>query len=244
MLRASADRAARRGAGRVACAQESPPMALGLTVLAVAVAYVLGSIPFGIVVYRPLGKDPRAVGSGRTGGTNVYRAAGMPAALLTVAGDILKGYLAVWLAGRVVPGATYGAWSGWAMALAALASILGHNHSLFLRFRGGAGSTPNIGAALAYDPVVSAIGFAIGAAVLFGVRIASLASLVLSAVLLFGLGWRVVAGVLPPSTLVYAVGQALFVAWALRPNIARLRAGTERRIEFGRRRTSADDPPP
>jgi acyl phosphate:glycerol-3-phosphate acyltransferase len=209
-------------------------MGPAVTVLAVIIAYLLGSIPFGIVACRALGKDPRSVGSGRTGGTNVYRTAGLGPAILTVAGDILKGYVAVQLAAWLVPGHTYPAYAGWAMALAALAAILGHNYSIFAGFRGGAGSTPNIGAAFAYDPILAAIGLAIGAVILFGVRIASLASLALSGVLLVGIGWRVVAGALPPPALVYAVGQLVFVAWALRPNIARLRAGTERRIEFGR----------
>jgi acyl phosphate:glycerol-3-phosphate acyltransferase len=207
-------------------------MALVLTALAVTLAYLIGSIPVGIVVCRPLGKDPRAVGSGRTGGTNVYRAAGFPAALVTVAGDIAKGFVAIHLAQWLVPPDAYGAWHGTAMALSALAAILGHNYSAFLGFRGGAGSTPNIGAALAYDPLVCALGFAAGAAVLFGVRIASLASLVLSAVILAGLAWRFVDGSLPPVALVYAFGQLVLVTWALRPNIARLRAGTERRIDF------------
>ena len=69
-----------------------------LPLLAVLAGYLLGAIPFGVVVCRPLGKDPRRVGSGRTGGTNVYRTAGAVPAILTVLGDGLKGAAAVWLA--------------------------------------------------------------------------------------------------------------------------------------------------
>ena len=207
-------------------------MGLGLAVLSVVVAYLLGSIPVGVVVCKPLGKDPRTVGSGRTGGTNVYRAAGFVPFALTVVGDVLKGYVAVAIAGRLVPAEVYGGYAGWAVALAALAAIVGHNYPVFAGFHGGAGSSPNMGAAFAYDPLVCAVGIVLGAVVLFGVGLASVGSIVLSLAILLGLGWRVIDGVQPPATLVYAVGQFVLVVWALRPNIARLRAGTERRVDF------------
>jgi len=207
-------------------------MTLVLAALAVAAAYVLGSIPFGILVCRPLGKDPRSVGSGRTGGTNVYRTAGMPAALLTVAGDIAKGYAAVRFAQAIVP---QGSWAEWAMALAALAAILGHNYSAFLGMRGGAGSTPNVGALLAFDPRAFGIVLVVAAIALFGIGVASIASITLSVAIAAAVTWLVVDGLLPPAALAYAVGQLALVLFALRPNIARLRAGTERRIDFGAR---------
>ena len=89
-----------------------------------------------------------------------------------------------------------------------------------------------MGAAFAYDPLVCAVGIVLGAVVLFGVGLASVGSIILSLAILLGLGWRVIDGVQPPATLVYAVGQFVLVVWALRPNIARLRAGTERRVDF------------
>ena len=107
-----------------------------LPLLAVLAGYLLGAIPFGVVVCRPLGKDPRRVGSGRTGGTNVYRTAGAVPAILTVLGDGLKGAAAVWLAIWLVPGAQ----QPLIVALAALAAILGHNYSVYVGFAGGAGS--------------------------------------------------------------------------------------------------------
>jgi len=203
-----------------------------LSGLAVLLAYLLGSIPFGILVCRFLGKDPRQVGSGRTGGTNVYRTAGIGAAVITVVGDVAKGYVAVLLAERLVPAGTYGAFSGWAMALSALASIVGHNYSVFLGFRGGAGSSPNVGSLLALDPLVCGVALVVAALALVVVRIASVASMAVSAAVLVGISWMVVQGLLPPSTMVYGVGQLALVLWALRPNIARLRNGTERRITF------------
>ena len=185
------------------------------------------------MVCRPLGKDPRQVGSGRTGGTNVYRTAGLVPAVLTIAGDIAKGWVAVALATWLVPGEG----QVLTVALAALAAILGHNHSLFLGFRGGAGATPNIGAVLAIDPVVGLLALAVGAVGLLGVRIAAVATLSVSATILVGLAWRVVSAAGPyasPAILLYAVGQLALIVWSLRPDIARLRAGTERRITFGR----------
>lgn len=209
-------------------------MAVALLLLSVILGYVLGSLPFGVIVCRLQGKDPRAVGSGRTGGTNVYRTAGLPSALLTIAGDFAKGFVAVRIAAWLLAGQG-GDPSVWAMSLAALAAILGHNHSLFLGFRGGAGSTPNAGAVLAFDPLVLAVGLAGAALGLLWIRIASVASLILAALICAGLGWRVFDGGLPPAALTYAVGQLLLVVWALRPNIARLRLGTERRITYSRR---------
>jgi acyl phosphate:glycerol-3-phosphate acyltransferase len=220
--------------------EETPHMGIGLATLAAVVGYILGSVPFGILVCRALGKDPLTVGSGRTGGTNVYRTAGLAPALATVAGDVLKGYLAVALAGRLVPAASYADYHGLAMALAAVGAIAGHNYSLFLGFRGGAGSGPNMGAALAFDPLVLACGLGLGGLSLIGARMASLASLVLALVLLVGLSWRVLDGSLPPAALLYAFGQMALVAWALRPNIARIRAGTERRIDLPGRRGPSD----
>jgi glycerol-3-phosphate acyltransferase PlsY len=220
-------------------AQGSPLQTAALVLLAVSAAYLLGAIPFGVVVCRPMGLDPRQVGSGRTGGTNVFRTAGMPAALITVTADILKGFVAVRIAAMLVPANTYGGVSAWAMSLAALAVIVGHNYSVFAGFRGGAGSTPNIGALLAYDPRVFVAAIVFSAVVLFGIRIASIASLALSGVIFLAISWRVIDGSSPPPALVYGAGQLLLLVWALRPNIARLRAGTERRIEFANRKREA-----
>ncbi|HQZ70298.1 MAG TPA: glycerol-3-phosphate acyltransferase [Anaerolineae bacterium] len=200
-----------------------------LPLLAVLAGYLLGAIPFGVVVCRPLGKDPRRVGSGRTGGTNVYRTAGAVPAILTVLGDGLKGAAAVWLAIWLVPGAQ----QPLIVALAALAAILGHNYSVYVGFAGGAGSSPNIGAFLALSP--NPLWF-LGAAVIGGLvwklgRMASVASLSLSAVLLLSVLWFVYSGQRSPALLVYGVGQLGLVAWALRPNIKRLLAGGEIRVD-------------
>lgn len=197
-------------------------------IVAILLGYLVGALPVGILVCKPLGIDPRRFGSGRTGGSNVYRAAGLGAAVATVLGDVFKGTLAVALASRVAPGDGH----EWATALAALAAIAGHNYSVFIGFAGGAGSTPNIGAflALAPTPLWFAAAAAISCAIWFTTRIASVASLSLTVCILAACVWLVVDGDRPPALLAYGVGQLALIAWALRPNIARLIEGTEPRI--------------
>src|SRR5512141_1272514 len=112
----------------------------------VIIGYILGSIPFGLLIVKiKTGKDIREVESGRTGGTNAVRAAGFGAGLLTAILDIMKGASAVWLARMVSPD------NHLLHVLAPVAAILGHNYSIFLlrhdadgklRFHGGAGGAP------------------------------------------------------------------------------------------------------
>jgi glycerol-3-phosphate acyltransferase PlsY len=111
-------------------------------VAVVIAAYLLGSTPVGYLVGQAWGVDVLKRGSGRTGGTNVLRSAGITAALLTGALDVGKGALAVWMAGWLVPGSS----GPVAQVLAGAAVILGHNYSIFLRFRGGAGVGTSLGA--------------------------------------------------------------------------------------------------
>src|SRR5664280_1557210 len=90
------------------------------------VSYILGSIPFGLAVVKLMtGKDVRTIASGRTGGTNAMRAAGLWAGLLTAILDILKSAASVWLAQALTPNV-------WIHAVAPIASILGHNYSIFM----------------------------------------------------------------------------------------------------------------
>ncbi len=109
-------------------------------IFAALVGYLLGSFPTGVVVGRALtGRDPRQHGSGHTGGLNVYRLGGLAPLLLTGAGDIGKGALAVWLVG--------GLWDApWAAPLAGGAAVAGHCWSVWLRFRGGMGIGASAGA--------------------------------------------------------------------------------------------------
>ncbi len=188
------------------------------------VAYLLGAFPTGYLVVRAFtGQDVRQTGSGRTGGTNVLRTAGWLAAVLTVLGDLLKGVAAVLVAHAL--GQT-----PLAVAAASVAAILGHNYSIFLRFRGGAGTMTSIGIALFMSPVVGAAVIVLGVAMLILRRYASLASITVAVAMpaLFGAGtlWF-------GMPVLYCLGTAaitLVVIYQLRPNICRLLAGTERKV--------------
>ena len=120
---------------------------LGLTLL----AYLLGSIPFGLVVSRGLhGPDPRSLGSGNLGTANLYRLLGLKAAALTFLGDALKGALPVLMA-SFLP-ASLGAWRESAVAAVGGAAVLGHVFPLYLQFRGGKGVATTFGVVAALAP--------------------------------------------------------------------------------------------
>src|SRR3972149_11766439 len=102
-------------------------MQLAIYIGIILLAYVFGSIPFGLLIVKlKTGKDIREIESGRTGGTNVMRAAGFWAGFITAMMDILKGALSVWVAQAVSPD------NHWLHVIAPIAAIVGHNHSIFL----------------------------------------------------------------------------------------------------------------
>jgi glycerol-3-phosphate acyltransferase PlsY len=195
-------------------------------VAAAVVAYLLGSFPAGYLLARLWGVNVLDLGSGRTGGTNVLRSAGMLPALLTGVVDVGKGALAVWLAGQMCQGDSQPA----AQVLAGAAVILGHNHSIFLRFRGGAGVGTSLGA-LAAIYLPAAIGLVILLLVVIAVtRYASVGSLTVSTTMPIVLLVLGVTGALSLTYLVYGLLAWIIIVYAHRPNIRRLFQGTERRI--------------
>lgn len=213
-------------------------MTLFLSAVTLILAYFIGSLPFGVVIVRLMsGKNIREVGSGRTGGTNAMRAAGFGAGLLTALLDILKGTFAVWLAGALTGG------NHWAETLAGVTTVFGHNYSIFLtervkyengktqlKFGGGAGGAPSVGAATGLWPWSALIIVPLGAATLFGIGYASVATLSAG---LIATGVFLVRAIFFDSPWEYvAYGILIFIlqVWALRPNIRRLMDGTERRI--------------
>lgn len=193
-------------------------------------AYLLGSIPFGLLIVRwRTGKDIRVVESGRTGGTNAMRAAGISAGLLTAVMDVLKGAAATWLARLVHAG-------DWTYALAPVAAILGHNYSIFLtewregrlHLRGGAGGAPTVGGALGLWAPSILIIVPLGALVWYGIGYASVTtmSIALIAIVIFAV--RAALGLGPWQYVLFGVLAEFLLVWALRPNIKRLMNGTER----------------
>ncbi|MBN1180196.1 MAG: glycerol-3-phosphate 1-O-acyltransferase PlsY [Anaerolineae bacterium] len=194
----------------------------------ILIGYVLGSIPFGVLIARWVrGIDVRAIGSGRTGGTNVLRAAGWQAGLLTAIVDTLKAAAAVWVARWI--GAT-----GLVLVLVGMAAVVGHNYSLFLGFRGGAGTMASIGAAMALWPWNVLILALTGLGVVLTTRRASLGSIVVACLLPILFIVRALLGASPWEYVVYGVLASALTLWALRANIKRLLRGEERQISFSK----------
>lgn len=204
-------------------------------------AYLIGSIPFGLIVVKlKTGQDVRKIQSGRTGGTNAMRAAGFWAGLTTALLDMLKGAAGVWLA-RAILAAEFGEpFFHWIEILAPIAAIIGHNYSIFLihrdetekriRFHGGAGGAPAVGGALGLWPASFLIIIPLGALIFFGIGYASLTtmSVALFAALIFIV--RAAMGLDPWVYVLYGILAEMLLIWALRPNIKRLLNGTERVI--------------
>jgi glycerol-3-phosphate acyltransferase PlsY len=186
--------------------------------------YLLGSLPFAVIVSRSFGlADPRSYGSGNPGATNVLRSGNKFAAALTLLGDALKGWLAVWLAARLGP--QFGA-APWLTAFTGLAAFLGHVFPVFLRFRGGKGVATAAGVLLGLDVWVGLACLAIWLAVAAVFRYSSLAALAaaLGAPLLF-LAAQGAGSVFAAAAI---MGAVLILRHA--GNIGRLLRGEERRI--------------
>ncbi len=188
------------------------------TILSWAGAYLLGSIPSGIIwgwIARHI--DVRKYGSGRTGGTNVWRTVGFIPAVLTALTDGLKGAAAIWLAQALEMSAA-------AIAIAGVLAVVGHNYSLYLGFRGGAGTATTVGlAAVLWSPVLPIltltgiiVGLLVGHASVASITVALLLPLI------FLLRGDIVNGIF------LGIPVMLLTLWALRPNIQRLRDRAER----------------
>jgi len=195
-------------------------------VVMIALGYLMGSIPVGYLVVKLVkGTDVRQHGSGRSGGTNVWRAAGLWPAILTTVGDFLKGMSAVLIA-RAVLGNSVGE------VLVGVAAVVGHNWSVFLGFRGGAGTATNLGVISTLSlPVALAL---IAAALLVVVisryaSVASLAVAILAPTIFLALA---LFAHRPLPHVLYGLLAGAIVILALRRNIVHLLAGTERRLSY------------
>lgn len=199
------------------------------SLLAVVLAYLLGSIPFAVVSSRIFGlADPRSYGSKNPGATNVLRSGNKVAAALTLLGDLAKGWLAVFAARAYGP--AYG-FNPDFIGLVALAVFFGHLYPVFLSFKGGKGVATAAGVLLALDPRLGVVTLVVWLSVAFVLRYSSLAALVaataapLVAFLLWG-----------DDALVVAVGvmsMALIGKHWL--NLQRLMAGKETKIGVGKK---------
>ncbi|MGA2713431.1 MAG: glycerol-3-phosphate 1-O-acyltransferase PlsY [Bryobacteraceae bacterium] len=197
--------------------------------LAVLAAYLIGGIPFGLIVVKLMrGTDVREEGSGNIGATNVLRTTGPAAGVLTLVLDAAKAWVAVWLADRLSGGSEL-----W-MSFAALAVLLGHAYSIWLRFQGGKAVASFVGAFAYLTPVPLLAVVLLFVFVVWWTRYLSLGSVIAAG--LFPVAcWMILHPAWP--VLVSALGAAVLIIERHRSNIARIRAGEERVFQF--RRTQA-----
>ena len=189
-------------------------------ILLLAGAYLLGSIPTGLLLGKVYGIDVRKEGSGNIGATNLYRTVGRKVGVITLAGDCLKGMLPVLAVKYSTLPVEYAAWVG-------LAAFCGHVFSVFLGFRGGKGVATALGVFLALSPIAVAIALGVFIALMLIWRYVSLGSISAAAVMpiaVWALGEGRVTGVV--TTIV-----AVIVIIRHTENIKRLAAGTENRFK-------------
>lgn len=187
---------------------------------ACAAAYLLGSIPTGLLLGKACGIDVRHEGSGNIGATNLYRTAGRKVGVLTLIGDCLKGLVPVLAAHYYAPATDLAAWVG-------LAAFCGHVFSVFLRFKGGKGVATALGVFLALSPLAVAIALAVFLVLVLKWRYVSLGSVA-------------AAAVMPLAVYVLHGGRAMLLVTGIvaaivivrhRANIKRLVDGTENRFK-------------
>jgi glycerol-3-phosphate acyltransferase PlsY len=189
-------------------------------VSAILAAYLIGSIPFALILSRLWGRvDVRRVGSGNLGAANVMRASGVTAGLLVALLDMAKGAASVWLAERVGAGAALPAAAGFA-------AIVGHIYPVWLRFRGGKGVATACGVFTILTPLAIAPALAIFAAVVWLTKYVSLGSL-LASIALPPLAYAVGS---PAPAVLAALGASAIIVFRHRSNVLRLRTRTERRL--------------
>jgi glycerol-3-phosphate acyltransferase PlsY len=190
-----------------------------LAVLLLLGGYVLGSVPTGFLVGRAWGVDVRRAGSGNIGMANVLRTVGTWPAVITMVGDMLKGFAPVFLARFLTE-------NEWVVAAVALAAVVGHCWPVFLGFKGGKAVATGAGTTIALAPVVGLSLFAFWWAVVLLSRYTSLGAIsvmIVSPVAFF------LTGQPTPYVLYTAIGGAL-VLWRHRENARALMKGTERKI--------------
>lgn len=181
--------------------------------------YLLGSLPFGLLIAGLRGIDLRKTGSGNIGATNVLRSVGKLAALFTLLGDSLKGAAAIGIA-RLL-----GLDEAW-QAMAGCCAVLGHNFSIFLKFKGGKGVATSLGVITALSPLSGVFAISVWLLIAFMTRYSSLAALLAFAAL------PAASYFLGASRVAVLTAAALSILIILRHtgNIKRLISGAERRI--------------
>lgn len=199
--------------------------------LAFVLGYLIGAVPSGVIVGRLRGVDPRSGGSGRTGATNALRTLGTGLAVVVAIADLLKGVAAVLVGGIVA--ASIGGPEAWGAAVAGSAAVVGHVRSIFIGFGGGRGVATGAGAMLALAPLAVLVAVPVMTLAVWRTRYVSLGSILAALTLAVVTAALLAAGVVGVPATAAAVTIAAIVVVAHADNIARLRAGTERRLGSG-----------
>ena len=210
-------------------------MATVISAAVVISAYLIGAIPFGLLIGFLNGKDVRKEGSCNIGATNVTRVVGKWWGKLCFLCDFLKGFLPVFAVMQLCldPGSEPGP-AGWLIALTAVAAVLGHVFPVYLGFKGGKGVSTAAGAALALCPLAVVIAGAVWVIVFFLSRYVSLASLAAALALPLSawlLGYSGAVKNFRPAFGIVLIVFALLAFWRHRSNIVRLLNGTESRFD-------------
>ena len=186
--------------------------------------YLLGSVPWGYIVYRiRTGRDIREYGSGKIGTSNMFRTSGKYIGFSVLILDCLKGCIAVLVTSNLIH-------NNWIMVLMLLLVVVGHNWSVFLGFKGGRGIAPALGSLLILTPVSAALALLVFLPVTFISKYLSLGSIlgvvmaVASAWILTALGWY------PPTISIYATIVGIMILFQHRDNMLRIITRTERKI--------------
>jgi len=187
--------------------------------VAIVAAYLIGSIPFALILARRYGADLRLVGSGNLGATNVMRASGVTAGVIVALLDMAKGAASVWIAEQLGPGPLLPAAAG-------VAAIVGHVYPIWLRFRGGKGVATACGVFSMLTPLALPPALAIFAIAVWVTKYISLGS-VLASVALPPLAYAL--GSSAPAVIA-ACAASVIILFRHRTNVGRLRTGTERRL--------------
>jgi acyl phosphate:glycerol-3-phosphate acyltransferase len=190
--------------------------------IVLVIAYLIGSIPFALILTRYRGADLRRVGSGNLGAANVMRASGLPAGLTVAMLDMAKGAVSVLVAEWLTPAAPATS----IPALAGVAAVAGHVYPIWLRFRGGKGVATACGAFSVLTPAAIPVAVAVFAVTVWITRYVSAGSVLATMVL----PPAAVATDSPAPAVAAAVAVASLIVFRHRSNIARLRTGTERRL--------------
>ena len=194
--------------------------------LAVAIAYLLGGIPFGYLLVRfTTGKDVRAEGSGNIGATNVLRTTGRGAGVATLILDIAKGLLAVWLADKLTDGSDF-----W-MSAAALAVMAGHAFPVFLKFQGGKAVASFVGAFLYLTPLPLAAVAVVFVLTVWLTRYISAGSILAAGAFPFGV-WMILHPSAPVLLASFVAGG--FIVYRHKSNMERIKEGKENAFRWQR----------